>query len=178
MDSTVWHEAKAADRIGGYVGAYLTDGLFARAVLRISSELRARLPGIFKDHPLRFLWAYKYDHRYTGVRIHADDAAVNVNLWLTPDDANLDPSCGGLVIYKAQPPAEWSAEEYNSAERAGFQDLLGPSDWDNVTVPYRANRMVMFDSTLLHKTDRFKFKPGYEHRRMNLTLLCGDRPRA
>lgn len=178
LESTVWHEAKAAQRIGGYVGAYLTDGLYAQVLLDISAALSARLPGILKDHPLRFLWAYKYDHRYSGVNIHGDDAAVNVNIWLTPDSANLDTDSGGLVIYKTQPPNEWSAEEYNAAERTGFQDLLKPGGWESVTVPYRANRMVLFDSTLLHKTDNFNFKAGYENRRLNLTMLFGERPQS
>ncbi len=35
------------------------------------------------------------------------------------------------------------------------------SGWANVTVPYRENRLVMFDSALFHKTDSFEFKPGF-----------------
>ncbi|CAN0250185.1 unnamed protein product, partial [Laminaria digitata] len=40
-----------------------------------------------------------------------------------------------------------------------------------VTVPYRQNRVVMFDSRLLHETDTFRFREGYENRRINLTFL-------
>jgi hypothetical protein len=36
------------------------------------------------------------------VDLHADEAAINVNLWVTPTDANLDPSGGGLVVYKVR----------------------------------------------------------------------------
>lgn len=32
-------------------------------------------------------------------------------------------------------------------------------------------RVVMFDSRLLHESDKFKFKEGYENRRINLTFL-------
>ena len=39
---------------------------------------------------------------------------------------------------------------------------------------YRCNRMVMFDSKLLHKTDTFHFHPGYANRRVNLTFLYGS----
>lgn len=176
LDSTFWHEAKAANRVGGYVGAYLTDGLHDRVLLDLSSALRDRLPGIFEKAPLRFLWAYKYDHRYTGINIHADDAAVNVNIWLTPDCSNLDSSSGGLVVYDTAPPVEWNEVDYYNAERNGFESLLAPSGWAHVAVPYKANRMVLFDSTLLHKTDDFSFKAGYENRRMNLTMLFGQRP--
>ena len=45
--------------------------------------------------------------------MHADQAAVNVNFWLTPDDANLNPDHGGLVVYDANAPADWEAAEYN-----------------------------------------------------------------
>lgn len=36
--------------------------------------------------------------------VHADDARVNLNFWVTPDDANLDPTSGGLVVYPKEPP--------------------------------------------------------------------------
>jgi hypothetical protein len=44
----------------------------------------------------------------------------------------------------------------------------------NVTIPYKQNRAVMFDSKRLHATDNYNFKTGYENRRINLTLLFGD----
>ncbi|CAE8585336.1 unnamed protein product, partial [Polarella glacialis] len=157
----VWHEAKARGPVGGYVGAYLTDGLHHKAILDLSEELRRRLPNILGKHALRFLWAYSYDHRYTGVNLHADDAAVNVNIWLTPDSANLDPDGGGLVVFDAAPPSGWGPEEYAAAERAndGGKALLSTPNSEAVaTVAYRANRMVLFDSTLLHKTDVFRFR--------------------
>jgi hypothetical protein len=33
---------------------------------------------------------------------------------------------------------------------------------------------VIFDSTLFHATDAFRFAPGYENRRVNVTLLFGE----
>jgi hypothetical protein len=47
-----------------------------------------------------------------------------------------------------------------------------------VTVPYRANRAVIFDSDLFHETDRIAFKDGYLNRRINITLLYGRREMA
>ena len=38
-------------------------------------------------------------------------AAVNLNFWLTPEDANLDKKSGGLVIYTQKPPAHWTFEQ-------------------------------------------------------------------
>ena len=42
-------------------------------------------------------------------------------------------------------------------------------------VPYRENRAVIFDSDLFHRTDTLRFKPGYENRRINVTMLFGRR---
>eukprot|EP00521_Asterionellopsis_glacialis_P011540 CAMPEP_0195305666 /NCGR_PEP_ID=MMETSP0707-20130614/36704_1 /TAXON_ID=33640 /ORGANISM="Asterionellopsis glacialis, Strain CCMP134" /LENGTH=84 /DNA_ID=CAMNT_0040369843 /DNA_START=40 /DNA_END=290 /DNA_ORIENTATION=- len=81
-------------KFGGYVGAYIDDGLYDRILLKLAFELHKALPRIMKNHPLRYLWAYKYDSDFTGINTHADQAAVNVNLWLTPDDANLDMDSG------------------------------------------------------------------------------------
>jgi hypothetical protein len=44
-----------------------------------------------------------------------------------------------------------------------------------VTIPYRQNRAVIFNSDLFHETDRISFRGGYENRRINVTLLYGKR---
>jgi hypothetical protein len=33
--------------------------------------------------------------------------------------------------------------------------------------------MVLFDSSLYHRSDSLRFKQGYKNRRINLTLLYG-----
>ena len=47
--------------------------------------------------------------------------------------------------------------------------------YKNTTVPYRGNRMVLFQSNLFHQTDELHFKAGYEHRRTGLVYLFGAR---
>ena len=106
--------------------------------------------------------------------MHADEAAVNVNIWLTPDEANLDPTSGGLVVYTVKPPKDWDFELYNRDTDFVYERLIKPSDFANVTIPYRENRAVIFDSALFHATDKFAFKKGYKNKRINLTLLYGD----
>jgi len=141
-------------------------------------ELHKALPRIMKGHPLKYLWAYKYDSEYTGINLHADEAAVNVNIWLTPDEANLDPTSGGLVVFTAKPPEDWNFAEYNTDTDRVVEELLRPTNFANVTIPHKQNRAVIFDSSLFHQTDRYKFKPGYENRRINLTILYGDMQRS
>lgn len=175
QQSTVWYETKMPERFGGYLGAYLNDGLHARTLLGLAAELRGALPNILGPHPLRHLWAYKYDERYTGINVHADEAAVNLNFWVTPEDANLDKESGGLIIYTRKPPAHWTFDMYNQVQEGGAAfELLEESGWAAVRVPYKENRLVMFDSALFHKTDDFHFKPGFLNRRINLTLLFGE----
>ena len=173
MESTIWYETKMPLEFGGYVGAYIDDGLHDRIILQLAFELNQALPNIMKDHPLQYLWAYKYDSDYSGIKTHADQAAVNVNLWLTDDDANLDSESGGLVIYTAKPPEDWDFVRYNKDTERVRKEILEPTSYANVTVPYRENRAVIFDSMLFHHTDKFRFKEGYENRRINLTILYG-----
>ena len=169
LDATVWYQVKR-----GYLGAYLVDGFATALALQIADELRARLPGIFGAHRLEQLWAYKYDSRLQGIATHADFAAVNVNFWVTPDEANRDPSSGGLVIHRAHAPSDWAFRTYN-ADSARMAQFLTDAGDEPVTVPYRQNRVVIFDSDLFHRTDDLDFRPGYENRRINVTMLFGNR---
>ena len=86
-ESTLWNDIKP-----GYLGAYLHEGFAPEILLRLSQELRARLPGVIRDFPLQSLWAYKYDSTMqgTGIGLHADVATVNVNFWITEDEALAD----------------------------------------------------------------------------------------
>ena len=179
--STFWYEAKTP-RYGRYVGAYIADGMHDKLLMAIAYELHKAMPRVMKGHPMKEMWSYKYESAFEsgsdsqeGIHTHADDAAVNVNIWLTPDSANLDPMSGGLVVYTAKPPKHWGFSEFNSNWEFVEENLLKPTGFANVTVPYRQNRAVIFDSFLFHKTDQYKFSKGYENRRINLTILYGDR---
>ncbi|HAP42138.1 MAG TPA: hypothetical protein DCQ94_20645, partial [Nitrospira sp.] len=68
----------------------LGDGFASPLLLQIAEELRRRLPRIFGRHRLTQAWAFKHDSARRGLNIHADAAAVNVNFWITPDEANRD----------------------------------------------------------------------------------------
>jgi tetratricopeptide (TPR) repeat protein len=167
LESTVWNDLK-----GGYLGASLADGFAGRLLLRIASELRTKLPRVLGDKPLRGLWAYKYDSRYTGIGVHADPGAVSINFWLTPDVASLDTEAGGLLLYPATAPAHWSAQRFAPREDEIRAHLVATGA-KAIKVPYRENRAVLFDSSLLHESDAFRFAEGYENRRINLTFVYG-----
>ncbi len=170
LDSTVWRQVYE----GGYLGAFPEHGFAPPLLAQIAEELRTTYPAIIEDHPLLRFWAFKYDSSLHGIKKHADFAAVNVNFWITPDEANLDPEHGGLVVWDKAAPQDWDFARYNAAE-ADICAFLEEQNSRPVSVPYRANRAVIFDSDLFHETDIIRFKPGYENRRINITLLFGRR---
>tara|TARA_B110000444_G_scaffold227205_1_gene232214 strand:+ start:197 stop:2032 length:1836 start_codon:yes stop_codon:yes gene_type:complete len=178
LGSTIWFDFFHDN---GYVGSYLMEGLASPLILQISEDLRKRLPKIFKNNHLTNLWAYKYDSRaydkkksFGGINVHADFAAINVNFWITPQSANLDPSSGGLVVYNAEAPLEWSFKKYNNNDKEIRKEIL-KSDQKKTIIPYSENRAVIFNSNLFHETDDINFKEGYENRRINITMLFGRR---
>ncbi len=168
--STIWRKAYR----GGYLGAMPEHGFACPLLAQIAEELRSAYPAILERQPLLQLWGFKYDSRLSGINIHADFAAVNVNFWITPDEANLDPDGGGLVVWDAPAPLGWDFAKYNDDAPAA-RDFLTRAGARPVTIPYRANRAVIFDSDLFHETDRIAFKEGYLNRRINITLLYGRR---
>ena len=178
LGSTIWfdffHE-------GGYMGAYLSDGLASPLILQIAEDLRNKFPKIFKNHHLNQLWAYKYDSRsreknnnFSGINVHADFAAINVNFWITPTSANLDSSSGGLIVYNTEAPKNWHFNEYNKNQEKIYEEIL-KSDQKKTVIPYNENRAVIFNSNLFHETDKIEFKEGYQNRRINITMLFGYR---
>lgn len=170
LESTIWQKSYE----GGYLGAFPEHGFASPLLAQIAEEMRLAYPSIIADHPLLHFWAFKYDSELHGIRKHADFAAVNVNFWITPDEANLDPAHGGLIVWDAAAPLDWDFARYNAAEK-DMEAFLESRNARPVTIPYRCNRAVIFDSDLFHETDTFHFEKGYENRRINVTLLFGRR---
>jgi hypothetical protein len=79
-----------------------------------------------------------------------------------------------MTVYAAEAPMEWDFEIYN--KRADLiRRYLSERRSGKVEIPYRANRAVIFNSNLFHETQPLRFGPGYANRRVNVTLLYGDR---
>lgn len=173
LESTIWYTRYD----NGYLGAMLGDGFASPLLAQIVDELPQALPSIFGDHKLNQAWAFKYDSELTGINLHADFAAVNVNFWITPDEALENPEAGGLLVWDKEAPLDWNFEKYNSDE-AAMREFLKETGANAVRIPYRQNRALVFNSDLFHETDRIAFRPGYENRRINVTLLYGDRRNA
>lgn len=167
-EATVWKRSYP----NGYLGSFMASGFCSPVILEIARQLKLAMPNVIGTQDLRQAWGFKYDQRMTGINLHADFARVNINFWLTPDDACLDHSTGGIVVYDTPPPDDWSFEKAN-ADSATIQKYLDERQAKMVRVPYKMNRCVLFDSTYFHATDEIHFKEGYENRRINCTLLFG-----
>ena len=174
-EATIWKK----DYENGYSGAFLGDGFASPLLFQIADELRQKFPRIFSGHRMTQAWAFKHDSTRRGLNIHADAAAVNVNFWITSDEANLDPATGGLVVYDKEAPLEWNFKEYNSdRNKPKILAWLKEVGAQAIKIPYRANRAVVFNSDLFHETDDLSFKDDYLSRRINITLLYGYRSKS
>jgi tetratricopeptide (TPR) repeat protein len=173
LESTVWrHPYKF-----GYVGAFPQDGFASVSLFAIADELLASLGEAFGGYQLAQWWGFAYDSKLPGTDIHGDDADFSLNLWITPDSANLDPDTGGLVVWNQTAPPDWSFDAYNSGGDR-VRHFLRDQNAESTVIPHRANRAVLFEGHLFHQTDEFTFAPGFANRRRSLTFLFRRRRRS
>jgi Tetratricopeptide repeat len=168
--SPIWRDTHPE----GYLTAMPEHGLACPLIGQIDEEMRAAYPGILGTHQLRYLWAFKYDSKLSGVGTHADPSLVTFNFWITADEANLEPESGGLTVWDVAAPVDWKTQQY-IGDTPGCQAFIKRVGGKAVTIPYRSNRAIVFSSALFHETDRMHFKEGYTNRRINITMLYGRR---
>ncbi len=168
LESTHWFEAS----VPGEIGATLEHGICCPLLIQIADEMRTSFPGIFKDAYFHDMWSYKFYTRRSGVPVHADDGKVSINFWLTPEEANLNSDTGGLTFWKERVPVNYFGKA--SEEKAKImQEIINRPTATSFQIPYRANKVMVFESRLLHKTNEIQFKDDYVDRRVNLTMLYG-----
>ena len=169
LESSIWHDFS---HIGGFVASYLEDGLACPLVLQIVDEIRKTFPELLAKHPLSQAWAFKGLEGSSAVEIHADDAAISLNFWITPTAANLAPDRGGLAVCRTPPPPDWEMKGYDT-DQERIVAFLEQQGANTMRVRYRENRAVLFESRLFHASDDPVFDPSYENHRINMTFLFG-----
>jgi hypothetical protein len=173
MQSTVWSGIRY--RYGRF-GAFFNDGFNCPLLLQVAEELRQAFPRVItRSYPLRQIWGFKNSTDMPpDANLHADFAAVNVNFWLTPDECNLHPETGGMMVYDVDAPQTWDFHTYN-----GRTDIIKAFLRENrareTYIPYRQNRCIIFNSDLFHGTHAVHFKRGFVNHRVNVTMLYGHR---
>lgn len=166
LRSTVWRQPHRQ----GYVGGLAEDGLFSKLMLKLAAELKEALPELLGDHHMTYWWGFVFQHQRPGTSIHADQSDISLNMWLTPDSANLDADSGGLDIWPTEPPANWTFAEYNSGDYH-IRSFLAQSKSQKISYAHRENRALFFKGTLFHQTQDCRFADGFANRRRNLTML-------
>ena len=168
VESTVWYDAKR-----GHLGAYLEDGIASGLLLQVVEEFGAKLPDIVGPKRLVQAWGYKYHGNLQeadmGIRPHADEGAVTVNCWLTPDRYNLREGSGGLRIYNASVPDTMPFLQANRDFRAVRKHV---EHADRVDVDHRQNRCVVFRSALVHGDAPFYFGLQLTAKRKMILTNC------
>ncbi len=170
LESTIWHDFS---HIGGFVASYLEDGLACPLLLQIADEIRGAFPELLEKHPLSQAWAFKGLQAKAAIDAHADDAAVSINFWVTPDHANLNPDGGGLVVCRAPPPAAWQVQGLRCGHGSDLRHSwtgTPPTAWSCLTA--RTARSCS-NPGCFTAPDATEFATGYENHRINLTLLFG-----
>lgn len=139
----------------------------------VAAELKKQLPNVLDGLEFVRCWSFMHQ-RNVGLKVHADNGAVTVDVWMTPDEFNLLPEAGGLVFFdvKRDPnmlihefnTVEWAARYYN-VHTKGASEKIG----------YRCNRAVLFDASTFHESDTVSFREEGAHTyRINLSLLFDD----
>ena len=198
LESDVFKRVKGepeAKLPSGYLGAYMENGFASGLLFQIAAALQDRLPRLLSGLRLTQAWAYKYAHgrggrgaggddadtavTRKGINVHADEASVNVNFWITEDDAGVD--SGGLLVWDKAAPVDWDFDSMNMDKGKIYRYLRAEGEFAGgrvsraVEVPYKANRIVLFNSELFHETGELRFRSGFKRHRINLTFLFGGR---
>ena len=169
--SKVWYK----EYDNKYLGAFSDSGFISPIHLQIATDLQQKLPKLFGPHKLGKFWGFKYDSTLgKGINIHADFAIHNLNFWITPDEYNNNKNSGGLKIYDAPAPDNWTFKNYNINGNEIYK-FLKENNANCTNVPYKFNRAVLFNSAYFHETDEIDFKDNYVGRRINNTYLFGTR---
>jgi tetratricopeptide (TPR) repeat protein len=174
LESTIF----VAQARGEFLSSYMGDGFQCSLLFQIVEELKQCFPRLLGNQTLGNMWVYRYPSEGEGVRAHTDEGSVTFNFWITPDEANLAPQRGGVLVYTKEQPLDWDWRKFNldkddPTTQKEIHNFL--SSADSVTIPYRCNRALLFHSNLFHRSDYFHFKDDYRSRRMNVTLLFGQR---
>ncbi len=147
-------------------------GMSSPLLVLLQNELKALLQPFCGAKEVIESWAMKYDLTEVGIPAHADqvNGCFTSNLWVTPDTSNLDRSTGGMKILNLTPPRDWPWP-VAITEKERITEYIEQQNPEEICVPYRANRLILFNSELFHKTNSIKFGPGYEDRRVSLTHI-------
>ena len=144
--------------------------LWFKLLSNIVDECKSDIP-LLKDYKSERAWSFIYSNTSNGVNIHTDPASITLNLWVTPDECMYDKQgLNGMEIWKVSRPSSWSPEEYTGNSQLASK-IIEDKKTTSTIIPYKHNRLVIFDSSLFHRSQPVLSKPGYQNKRINYTFL-------
>lgn len=139
-------------------------------VRMIASYLKTKMPRILGQLELVQHIAFLHQ-RNAGLCAHSDTGLITADLWLTPDECNLDKESGGLVLYDVKREPNMMIHEFNAAPWC-LEYLERNTKGGQVKIGYRYNRLVLFDARTFHASDKICFNTkGPQTYRINYALL-------
>ena len=158
---------------GDEIHASLGEGFFAKPLLGLAHAITRDANALVGLLPLQSLWMYKYFSNNRERTPHADAGRLSVNIWITPDAHNRSEGTGGLRLWPILAERAYYAQN-RDWQRDYVRSRLAVSDAPFEIIPYRCNRAIIFDSTLIHQTEEFDFDDTHGGRRANITLAYGS----
>ncbi len=139
----------------------------------VAAAVTERLPRIFDRLALVQHIAFMHQ-RNNGLCAHSDTGLVTVDVWLTPEEFNLEPESGGLVLYDVKRESDQDIHQFNARPWC-VEYFKAHTRGGSVTVPYKYNRAIIFDARTFHASDRMRFVgTGADTYRINYALLFDD----
>lgn len=136
----------------------------------ISRAVAEHMPRVFENLSLVQHIAFMHQ-RNSGLCPHSDTGLVTLDLWLTPDEYNLEPDTGGLVLYDVKRTPEQEIHEFNARPWC-VEYFNQHTRGESVTVGYKFNRAILFDARTFHASDKIKFVGDGAHTyRINYAML-------
>jgi hypothetical protein len=113
-------------------------------------------------------------HADRGLIPHADNGTFVVNFWLTPDEYNLDPESGGMVLFDVRRPEMVMSPRFQITPDSD-EYVLSRTRGGRLEVPYRCNRAIIFDATVFHASLPISFAShGAFSKRLNVSMVFDD----
>ena len=143
------------------------------SIAPLAAELQSTMAPMLEELEFVSHWAISCSANL-GIRVHADNAAYVVSVWLTPDEHNLEPGRGGLTFFDVRRGPELCYPDFvlhdlcvaYIGERTRGQCMQ---------VPYRYNRAVIFDARIMHGSQSIRFAGADRlSHRLNLSLAFDD----
>ena len=91
---------------------------------QLTKDISTEIADKFNLKNFKRAWSFVYNKISKGTDFHADPSNINVNIWVTPDNAISNKNKNGLIICNKKPPSSWNREQWNGNKNNCINDFL------------------------------------------------------